>query len=80
MLKTYVYKLHIPPILTYQCIQASIVTQGENNIFNGKTAPLKAILRVSSNPAVLALLEITWLLFESQYNNEVLRDLIIIVV
>jgi hypothetical protein len=41
---------------------------------------LKAILRVLSNPAVLALLKNIWLLFEWQSNNEVLRDLIIPVI
>jgi hypothetical protein len=37
----------------------------------------KAILRVLSNPAVLALLKIIWLLLKLQSNNEVLRDLTI---
>jgi hypothetical protein len=38
------------------------------------------ILRVLSNPVVIALLKIIWLLFESRSNNEVLRDLIIPVI
>jgi hypothetical protein len=38
------------------------------------------ILQAVSNPAVLALLEIIWLLFESQFNNEVVRNLIIPVI
>jgi hypothetical protein len=39
-----------------------------------------AILRVLSNSAVLALLKNIWLLFKLQSNNEVLRDLIILVI
>jgi hypothetical protein len=38
------------------------------------------ILRVLSNPAVLALLKIIWLLLKSRSNNEVLLDLIIPVI
>jgi hypothetical protein len=41
---------------------------------------IKTILRVLSNPAVLALLKNIWLLFKSLFNNEVLRDLIVPVI
>jgi hypothetical protein len=40
----------------------------------------KAILRVLSNPAVLALLKIIWSLFKIQSNNEILRVLTIPVI
>jgi hypothetical protein len=44
---------------------------------NVNLKPLKAILRVLSNPAVLTLLKIIWLMLKSHYNNEILRDLTI---
>jgi hypothetical protein len=41
---------------------------------------VKAILQVLSNPAVVALLKMIWLLLKPQSNNEVLRDLTIPVI
>jgi hypothetical protein len=57
------------------CVEATPVPIAVN--VNLKFIFFKAMLRVLSNPAVLALLKIIWRLLKPHSNNEVLRDLII---